>query len=82
MHHLHHALLSDICLIVQILEKFAGKDATTQFQMFHYPRGTAVKWGSESMYVGPLDEGEKKANGSAGGLLGVFNLNPLQKLLS
>eukprot|EP00954_Amorphochlora_amoebiformis_P023411 1359832-Amorphochlora_amoeboformis.AAC.1 len=48
-----------------VLMRFAGKDATKPFERFHYPRGAGVKWGSESMYVGPLDEGEKKDNGSA-----------------
>uniref|UniRef100_A0A7S3ZG90 Cytochrome b5 heme-binding domain-containing protein n=1 Tax=Lotharella globosa TaxID=91324 RepID=A0A7S3ZG90_9EUKA len=47
---------------VKILEKFAGKDATSQFQMFHYPRGTAVKWASSEMYVGVLaGQGDKDA---------------------
>ncbi|GAB5370962.1 hypothetical protein AAMO2058_001538000 [Amorphochlora amoebiformis] len=50
---------------IRVLMRFAGKDATKPFERFHYPRGAGVKWGSESMYVGPLDEGEKKDNGSA-----------------
>lgn len=49
---------------VEILKKFAGKDATHQFQMFHYPRGTAVKWASKDMYIGKLekDPNEKKSS--------------------
>mmetsp|Transcript_15771 Transcript_15771/g.23759 ORF Transcript_15771/g.23759 Transcript_15771/m.23759 type:complete len:213 (+) Transcript_15771:31-669(+) len=40
----------------KILQKFAGQNATKQFQMFHYPRGTAVKWGaSDLFYIGALE---------------------------
>eukprot|EP00472_Partenskyella_glossopodia_P009051 CAMPEP_0197532366 /NCGR_PEP_ID=MMETSP1318-20131121/39417_1 /TAXON_ID=552666 /ORGANISM="Partenskyella glossopodia, Strain RCC365" /LENGTH=180 /DNA_ID=CAMNT_0043088905 /DNA_START=27 /DNA_END=569 /DNA_ORIENTATION=+ len=62
---------------VKILEKYAGKEATTQFQMFHYPRGTAVKWASsDEFYIGPLEK--EKGSASSGGFLSA--LNPLGML--
>mmetsp|Transcript_3044 Transcript_3044/g.4405 ORF Transcript_3044/g.4405 Transcript_3044/m.4405 type:complete len:196 (-) Transcript_3044:327-914(-) len=66
----------------KILIKFAGQEATQQFQMFHYPRGTAVKWASKGMYVGVLEgheKGKPKSYNTSGGFLSAIS-NPLASL--
>ena len=39
-----------------VFKKHLGKDATTLFMQFHYPKGTAVKW-APGMLVGTLEAG-------------------------